>query len=99
MHQRSGICDSGWKDTRRALILRVSYAVRRGSRFFRTLNKICDGLPDERDTLRVGVRANGTNLSEQLLSTLNHVCGERIFRGLNQFRVFGQCCDLQRRTG
>ena len=76
------------------------WPLRRGSRgfCFRTLNEIRDGSPDERDTLGVGVRADGTDLSKQLLSTLNHVCGERIFRGVDQFRVFGQRRDLQRRT-
>ena len=41
--------------------------------FFRTFDEICDGFPDEGDTLGVRVRADGANLGEQLLSTLNHV--------------------------
>ena len=65
---------------------------------FRTFNELCDGFPDEWDTLGVGVRADRTNLSEQLLSTLNHVCRENIFREGDQFGVLSQRCDLQCRT-
>lgn len=46
----------------------------------------------------MGVCTDGTNLSQQLLSTFNHVLGESIFRKVNQFGVFCQGCDLERRT-
>lgn len=47
---------------------------------FRTFDELRHGFSNEGDTLGVGVCANGTNLSEQLLSALNRVCGENIFR-------------------
>ena len=65
---------------------------------FRTFDEFCDGFSNKRDTLGVRVRPDGTNLREQLFCTLNYICGESIFRDVYQFRVFGQGCDLQRRT-
>ena len=78
MHRRSGICGSDWTGNHRALISGQLYSAQFAR--FRTFDKLCDGFSDERDALRVGVRADGTNLSEQLLSALNNIRGESIFR-------------------
>jgi len=92
-HRRSRRCGSDWRDSHHAL---MSSQLRHGDNFtsFRTFDELCDGFSNEGDALGVGIRPNGTNLGEQLLCTLNHVWGESIFRDLDQFRIFGQRCDL-----
>ena len=97
MHQRSGICGLDWMGSRHVL-MSSQWSPAKNFACFQTFDKLCDGFSNEWNTLGVGVCADGTNFSEQFLSTLDRVCGENILREVYQLRVFGQRCDLERRS-